>query len=45
MDKLMGGMPGGSGAMPQMPSGGLPGLPGGAAPFNLPPGFDKFGKK
>ena len=33
-----GGIPGG-----QMPQ--LPGLPGGAAPFNLPPGFDKFGKK
>jgi signal recognition particle subunit SRP54 len=38
------GMPGGGG----MPPGGLPGLPGGAgggAPFNLPPGFDKFMKK
>ena len=33
-----GGIPGG-----QMPQ--LPGLPGGASPFNLPPGFDKFGKK
>jgi signal recognition particle subunit SRP54 len=33
-----GGLPGG-----QMPQ--LPGLPGGAAPFNLPPGFDKFSKK
>jgi hypothetical protein len=29
-----------------MPGGGLGGLPGpGAAPFNLPPGFDKFMKK
>jgi signal recognition particle subunit SRP54 len=41
------GLPGGgAGAMPQ---GGLPGLPGGGAgggaPFNLPPGFDKFMKK
>jgi signal recognition particle subunit SRP54 len=36
----LGGMPGGGAA------GGLPGLPGaGAAPFNLPPGFDKFMKK
>ncbi|MCL6682719.1 signal recognition particle protein [Sphingomonas alba] len=36
-----GGMPGLGGA------GGMPGLPGlgGAQPFNLPPGFDKFGKK
>ncbi len=25
--------------------GGLPGLPGGAAPFGMPPGFDKFGKR
>jgi signal recognition particle subunit SRP54 len=33
-----GGLPGG-----QMPQ--LPGLPGGAAPFNLPPGFNKFSKK
>jgi signal recognition particle subunit SRP54 len=33
-----GGLPGG-----QMPQ--LPGLPGGASPFNLPPGFDKFSKK
>jgi signal recognition particle subunit SRP54 len=39
----MGGLPGGG-----APSGGLPGLPGpggAAAPFNLPPGFDKFMKK
>jgi signal recognition particle subunit SRP54 len=39
-----GGMPGGG----ALPPGGLPGLPGGgggAAPFNLPPGFDKFMKK
>ena len=42
MDKLMGGAGGG---LPQMPAGGLPGLPGGSSPFNLPPGFDKFGKK
>ena len=28
----------------QMP-GGMPGLPGGAGQFNLPPGFDKFSKK
>ena len=28
-----------------LPSGGLPGLPGGSAPFNLPSGFDKFSKK
>jgi hypothetical protein len=30
----------------QLP-GGMPGLPGlgGSSPFNLPPGFDKFGKK
>ena len=36
-----GGMPGlgGAGGMPS-----LPGL-GGSSPFNLPPGFDKFGKK
>jgi signal recognition particle subunit SRP54 len=32
-----GGMPGGGA--------GLPGLPGGNAPFNLPPGFDKFTKR
>jgi len=45
---------GGGGGMPGLPgggaggAGGLPGLPGGAgggAPFNLPPGFDKFMKK
>ena len=38
------GMPGGG----ALPPGGLPGLPGaggGGAPFNLPPGFDKFMKK
>lgn len=46
---LLGGM--GGGGMPQMPdgAGGLPGLPGGGmgggAPFNMPPGFDKFLKK
>jgi signal recognition particle subunit SRP54 len=44
---------GGLGGLPGMPpagsgpSTGLPGLPGagGGAPFNLPPGFDKFMKK
>ena len=38
---------GGIGQGGQQPGGmpGLPGLPGGASPFNLPPGFDKFGKK
>jgi signal recognition particle subunit SRP54 len=44
----LGGLMGGAGGgMPQMPQGGgsLPGLPGGNAPFNLPPGFDKFVKK
>jgi len=41
---------GGAGGMPDLGglggggAGGLPGL-GGAAPFNLPPGFDKFSKK
>nr|WP_294851250.1 signal recognition particle protein [uncultured Sphingomonas sp.] len=45
MEKMLGGaaeggaLPGGAGGMP-----GLPGL-GGSAPFNLPPGFNKFGKK
>ncbi|MFL6770564.1 MAG: signal recognition particle protein, partial [Sphingomicrobium sp.] len=40
MEKALAGVaPGG-----QLP-GGLPGLPGGSSPFNLPPGFDKFGKK
>jgi signal recognition particle subunit SRP54 len=40
MEEALGAMaPGG-----QLP-GGLPGLPGGSSPFNLPPGFDKFGKK
>jgi signal recognition particle subunit SRP54 len=40
MEKALAGVaPGG-----QLP-GGLPGLPGGASPFNLPPGFDKFSKK
>ena len=47
---MLGGLGGGmgGGGMPQMPSGGggLPGLPGGGnAPFNMPPGFDKFLKK
>jgi len=40
MEKALAGVaPGG-----QLP-GGLPGLPGGSSPFNLPPGFDKFSKK
>src|SRR5688572_29763815 len=40
MEDALGAMaPGG-----QLP-GGLPGLPGGSSPFNLPPGFDKFSKK
>ncbi|HKT14966.1 MAG TPA: signal recognition particle protein [Allosphingosinicella sp.] len=41
---LAGGVPGGG----ALPPGGFPGLPGaggGGAPFNLPPGFDKFMKK
>ena len=38
MEKALGGLPGGQ--MPQRP-----GLPGGPAAFNLPPGFDKFSKK
>jgi signal recognition particle subunit SRP54 len=42
----LGGLLGGGGGMPQMPSGGgMPGLPGSSAPYNLPPGFDKFIKK
>ncbi len=38
---------GGGGAGAQPPAGlpGLPGAGGGNAPFNLPPGFDKFLKK
>jgi signal recognition particle subunit SRP54 len=42
---LAGGMP--SPGAGSLPPGGLPGLPGGGggAPFNLPPGFDKFIKK
>jgi signal recognition particle subunit SRP54 len=43
LEEALGGMAGG-----QLPGGmpGLPGLPGGGAgAFNLPPGFDKFGKK
>jgi signal recognition particle subunit SRP54 len=43
-----GGLGGAGGALPDLGSGGgaggLPGL-GGSAPFNLPPGFDKFSKK
>jgi signal recognition particle subunit SRP54 len=40
MEKALAGIaPGG-----ELP-GGLPGLPGASSPFNLPPGFDKFGKK
>jgi len=44
---LLGGAGGGGmGGMPMPPAGsGLPGLPGSGAPFNLPPGFDKFIKK
>ena len=46
----LGGMLGGMGGMPgagAAPPAGLPGLPGagGGAPFNMPPGFDKFMKK
>jgi len=43
----MGGLGGAGGGMPPFPGGGMSGLPGGsgAAPFNLPPGFDKFIKK
>jgi signal recognition particle subunit SRP54 len=42
MEEALGGLAPGS----QLP-GGMPGLPGlgGSSPFNLPPGFDKFGKK
>jgi signal recognition particle subunit SRP54 len=40
MDEALGGLAPG-GALP----GGMPGLPGGSSPFNLPPGFNKFGKK
>jgi len=42
-----GGLEGALGGMAPgaMPPSGLPGLPGGAAPFNLPSGFDKFSKK
>jgi signal recognition particle subunit SRP54 len=44
-----GGLGGAGGDMPDLgglggAGGGLPGL-GGSAPFNLPPGFDKFSKK
>ena len=47
MEKALEGMaPGGQLPGGQMPGlSGLPGLPGGGQPFNLPPGFDKFGKK
>ncbi|WP_174377469.1 signal recognition particle protein [Sphingomonas jaspsi] len=42
MEKMLGGLGAGGGQSP----GGMPGLPGlGGAGFNLPPGFDKFGKK
>ena len=41
---LLGGLGGGGGAAPPPGLPGLPG-PGGAQPFNLPPGFDKFMKK
>jgi signal recognition particle subunit SRP54 len=40
MEKALGGMMPGGGM-----TGGLPGLPGLGGPGNLPPGFDKFGKK
>jgi signal recognition particle subunit SRP54 len=33
------------GGLPQLSGGGMPGLPGKGAPFNLPPGFDRFMKK
>ena len=37
---------GGAGGLPGLGGGGAPALPGlGGAPFNLPPGFDKFSKK
>ena len=45
---MFGGAGGMEKALGQMTSGsspGLPGMPGGGAGFNLPPGFDKFGKK
>lgn len=46
MEGAMGGLMG-PGALPPggLGGGGLPGLPGGGAPFGMPPGFDKFGKK
>jgi signal recognition particle subunit SRP54 len=34
-----------AGVVPGELPGGLPGLPGANSPFNLPPGFNKFGKK
>ncbi|MET1112588.1 MAG: signal recognition particle protein [Allosphingosinicella sp.] len=41
-----GGGMGGMGGLPDGGAGGMPGLPGpGAAPMNLPPGFEKFMKK
>jgi signal recognition particle subunit SRP54 len=40
----MGGLMGGGGEPGGAPPG-LPGLPGGGAPFNMPPGFDNFIKK
>jgi signal recognition particle subunit SRP54 len=43
MEQALGGLGQGGPQPSGMP--GLPGLPGGASPFNLPPGFDKFGKK
>jgi signal recognition particle subunit SRP54 len=48
LEGALGGLaPGGAlppGSMPALGGGGLPGL-GGGAPFNLPPGFNKFSKK
>ena len=40
-----GGLEGALGGLAPGGGQGLPGLPGGAGQFNLPPGFDKFGKK
>jgi signal recognition particle subunit SRP54 len=46
LGNMLGGMGGMGGPGAGAPPAGLPGLPGaGGAPFNLPPGFDKFLKK